>query len=151
MRKRRQAGQKCDSRRYIKPKFMVKTSKRHYFRFKKNRKSRRVSLIVAGDKQKLEKLVKHVPLGHQKPPMGGPQAPKPWKNTSFSWCETTKNDVFWLQNGHERRPGGGKWREPAKGAIFTETLANIRGLKERKMIFFNPQRPYFPRKRLCFW
>ena len=138
MRKRRQAGQKCDSRRDIKPKFMVKTSKRHYFRFKKHRKSRRVSLIVAGDKQKLEKLVKHVPSRHQKPPLGGPQASKPWKTRRFRDAKQRKTTCFWFQNGHERSPGGGKMAQTDERCAFRRNIAQYKRPKRAKKDFLQP-------------
>ena len=99
--------------------------------------------------QKLKRLVKYDALRHPKPPMGGPQASKPHKNTSFSRHDTTKSDVFfgfkWFQIKPFEASNGFKWREAEKSAKIDETLANSGGLKERKPIFIDPQRPYFPR------
>ena len=99
--------------------------------------------------QELKKFVKYAALGHQKPPMGGPQASKPHKNTSFSRQETRKSDVFfgfkWFQMKPFEASNGFKWREAEKSAKIDETLANSGSLKERKPIFIDPQRPYFPR------
>ena len=146
VRKLRQAGQKCDYIRDIRPKIMAKKSKTRNYRSKKHSKSRRFSLIVAGEMQKLKKLVKYAALGHQKPPMGGPQASKPHKNTSFSRHETTKSAVFfglkWFQMKPFEASNGFKWREAEKSAKIDETLANSGGLKERKSMFIDPQRRY---------
>ena len=104
--------------------------------------------------QKLKRLVKYDALRHPKPPMGGPQASKPHTNTSFSRHETTKSDVFfgfkWLQTKPFEASNGFKWREAEKSAKIDETLANSGGLKERKPILIDPQRPYFPHKK-GFW
>ena len=43
-----------------------------------------------------------------------------------------------------------KWREVEKNAKNTETLTNRGGFKERKSMFIDPQRPYFPRKKRAF-
>jgi len=43
-----------------------------------------------------------------------------------------------------------KWRKAEKRAKNTETLANSGGLKERKSIFIDPQRPQFPRLKRAF-
>ena len=83
--------------------------------------------------QKLKRLVKCDALGHHKPPMGGPQASKPHKNTSFSRHETMKSDVFfgfkWSQIKSFEASNGFKWREVEKSAKIDETLAHIGGLK----------------------
>ena len=148
MRKRRHAGQKCDYRRDIRPKLKAKKSKTRNYRPIKHCKSRRFSIIVAGEMQKLKRLVKYDALGHHKPPMGGPQASKPHKNTSFSRHETTKSDVFfglkWFQMKPFEASNGFKWREAEKSAKINETLANSGGSKERKLILIDPQRQYFP-------
>jgi len=97
---------------------MAKKSKPRKYRSKKHSKSQRFSLIVAREMQKLKKLVKYNALGHQKPPMGGPQASKPYKNTSFSRHETKKSEVFfcfkWLQIKPFKASNGFKWREAEK-------------------------------------
>ena len=99
--------------------------------------------------QELKKFVTYVALGHQKPPLGGPQASKPHKNTSFSRHETTKSDVFfgfkWTPVEPFEASNGFKWREAEKSAKIDETFANSGGRKERKPIFIDPQRPYSPR------
>ncbi len=73
---RRQAGQRCDFRRHIRIKFQVKKSKERRFLINKHRKIRWFSLIFGKAKQWLEKLVKYVPCGHQKAPLGEPEASK---------------------------------------------------------------------------
>ena len=127
---------------------MAKKSKTRNYPSKNHRKSRRISLIVAGEMQELKKLLKYAALGHQKPPMEGPQASKPHKNTSFSRHETTKSDaVFgfkWFQMKPFEASNGFKWREAEKSPKIYETLANSGGSEERKPIFIDPQRPYFP-------
>ena len=134
---------------------MVMKSKTQNCYAKKHSKTRCFSLIVAGEMQKLKKHVKYAALGYQKPPMGGPQASKPHKNTSFSRRETTKSAVFfglkWFQMKPFEASNGFKWREAEKSAKIDETLANSGGLKERKPILIDPQRPYFPRKKQAFW
>ena len=54
-----------------------------------------------------------------------------------------ENHIFYCP--FEALRGLRKWREPARGTIFAVTLANRGGLKERKSMFIDPQRPHFPR------
>jgi len=101
--------------------------------------------------QKLQKLVKYHALGlwdtknHQ---WEAHKHRKPSKNTSFSRHETTKSDVFfglkWLQMKPFEASNGFKLCAAEKNAKYIETLAYRGGLKERKSMFIDPQRPYFP-------
>ena len=131
---------------------MVKTRKRHYFRFKKHRKSWRLFAHRRGRQAEARKARKTRAF----------EAPKTTTGRTTSLEAMEKHCVFVMRNNEKQRlfgfktdtkgaPEAANWRKPTRDALFAETLPNIRGRKERKMIFFNPQRPYFPYKKQCFW
>jgi hypothetical protein len=109
---------------------MVKASKERYCRFKKHCKSLRVSLIVAGNKKKPENPIKHMPSRHQKPSLEGPQASKPHKNTTFSWHEATKSDVFLASKRTQKEHRG------LQMARSGEKCANLRNISQ----YWRPKR-----------
>ena len=61
-----------------------------------------------------------------------------------------KRRVFGFKTDTKGAPEAAKWREPTRGALFAETLANFGGLKERKTILFDPQKQYFLFKNNVF-
>ena len=130
---------------------MVKTSKKHYFRFKKQRKSWRFFAHRRGRQAEARKARKTRAF----------EAPKTTTGRTTSLETMEKHCVFVMRNNEKQRvfgfktdtkgaPEAAKWREPTRGALFAETLANFGGLKERKTILFAPQRQYFPCKKQCF-